>query len=62
MFKTNGFLWSLTVFQSFIVIFPWSHDLEQVMSLSVWLCVRRTPTLKALVMKLRITGIWIRKN
>jgi len=29
--------------QPFIVIFPWSNDLENVTSLSVWLGVRRTP-------------------
>jgi len=28
---------------SFFVIFPWSHDLEKVTPLSVWLGVRRTP-------------------
>ena len=31
------------IFQSCLVIFPWSHDLEKVTSLSVWLGVRRTP-------------------
>ena len=30
----------------FFVIFPWSHDLEQVTSLSVWLGVRRTSRVK----------------
>jgi len=28
------------------VIFPWSPDLEQLTSLSVWLAVRRTPRVK----------------
>ena len=27
----------------FFAIFPWSHDLKQVTSLSVWLGARRTP-------------------
>jgi len=34
-FKKNGFFSTLTIFQSFFMIFPWSHDLEQVASLSV---------------------------
>jgi len=33
--KKNGFFSTLTIFQSFFMIFPWSHDLEQVASLSV---------------------------
>jgi len=37
---------TLTIFQNFFVIFPWSHDLEQVTSLSVWLGVRCTPRVK----------------
>jgi len=39
----NPFFSILIIFQSFFVIFLWSHDLEQVTSLSVWLGVRRTP-------------------
>ena len=34
---------SIYVFHAFFVIFLWSHDLEKVMSLSVWLGVHRTP-------------------
>jgi len=43
--KAGGlvFFSTLITFQSFFVIFPWSHDLQQVASLSVWLGVRRTP-------------------
>jgi len=33
----------MTIFQSFFVIYPWSHDLEQVTSLSGSLDERRTP-------------------
>ena len=40
-FKTVFF--STLIFKSFFVIFPWSHDLEQVTSISAWLDVRRTP-------------------
>ena len=40
--KTRDFS-NLVIFQYFFVIFPWSHDLEQVTSPSVWLGVRRTP-------------------
>jgi len=35
-FFKNGFFSTLIIFQSFFAIFPWSHDLEQVTSLSVW--------------------------
>jgi len=42
-FKKNGFFSSLTIFQSFFVIFLWSQDLEELTSLSVWLGVRRRP-------------------
>ena len=34
---------SIIIFQSFFVIFPWSHDLKKVTSLSIWLDVSRTP-------------------
>jgi len=44
-FLKNGFNATL-IFQSFFVIFPWSYDLEQLTSLSVWLGVRRTPRVK----------------
>jgi len=40
--KKNRFFSTLIIFQSFFVIFSWSHDLEQVTSLSVWLGVRGT--------------------
>jgi len=44
--KKNGFFSTLTIFQSCFVIFPWWLDLEQLMSLSVWLGVRGTPRAK----------------
>jgi len=37
------FFSTLIIFQSFFVIFHWSHDLEQVSSLSIWLGARHTP-------------------
>jgi len=45
-FLKAHFFSTVTTFQFFFVIFPWSHDLEQVTSLSVWLGVRRTPKVK----------------
>jgi len=45
-FEKNGFFLTLAIFESFFVIFPWSHDLEQLTLLSVWLGVRRTPRAK----------------
>jgi len=58
---TRTFSTLIIIFQSFFVIFP--HALEQDTSLSVWLGVRRTLKHRSLVLKkLRITGIWIRKN
>ena len=44
--KNPGFFSTLIIFQSFFMIFSWSHDLEQVTSLSVWSGVRRTPRVK----------------
>jgi len=44
-FENTGFLSTLTIFQSFLW-FPWSHDLEQLTTLSVWLGVRRTSRVK----------------
>jgi len=46
LFEKNGFFSTLAIFQSIFVIFPWSHDLEQLTSLSVWLGVRRTARIK----------------
>jgi len=46
LFKKNGFFVTMIIFQLFFVIFAWSHDLEQVTSLSVWLGVHRTPRVK----------------
>jgi len=37
------FFSNLVISEYFFVIFPWSHDLEQVASPPVWLGVRRTP-------------------
>ena len=45
-FEENVFFSTLTIFQSFFGIFPWSHDLEQLTPLSVWLGVRRTLRVK----------------
>jgi len=42
-FRKNGFFSPLIIFQSFFVIFPWSHDLEKVTWLSAWLGAFRTP-------------------
>ena len=42
-FFKPGFFSTLIIFQPFFVIFPWSHDLEQVTSRSVWFGVRPTP-------------------
>jgi len=42
-FKENGFFSTLIIFQSFVVVLPWSHNLEQDTSLSASLGVRRTP-------------------
>jgi len=44
--KKKGFFPILIIFQSFFVIFLWSHDLKQATSLSVWLGVRRIPRVK----------------
>jgi len=35
VFLKNGFFLTLIIFQSFFVIYPGSHDLEQVTSLSI---------------------------
>jgi len=45
-FENKRVFSTLIIFQFFFAIFSWSHDLEQVTSLSVWLGVRRTPRVK----------------
>jgi len=39
----NVFISTLIIFHTFFAIFPWSHDLEWVTSLSIWLVALRTP-------------------
>jgi len=60
VFKNQVFL-DPDYLSTFFVIFSWSHDLEQVMSL--WISLGVCPHLKQkflVIQKLRITGIWIR--
>ena len=63
--KKTGFSQPWLSFNTF-VIFPWSHDLEQVTSLSVWLDVRRTLIEYRVYVpgneEPGVTGIWTRKN
>jgi len=64
VFFQNPFFSTLIIFLSFFVIFPWSYDLEQLSRHYQfdWVCAAHLKYKTLVLKKLRITGIWIRKN
>jgi len=61
MKKPGGLVFHNAGYVSILFLWFCLDRTQQVMSLLVWLGVRHTPTVQVLK-KLRITGIWIRKN